>query len=148
MKVRLTLPVSLTSRQAHWSRSYPISAYHSISFSVTKNVSRASDATSTVVEYVGIDHCRLHVLVVPVNPESCDNTYAETDLEMKAKALVQLAWTARPQLSTTSTLPGAIGSSRCWRNRAPRLRTFLARPKSYRESTWPRGMHHEVSQHR
>src|SRR6266567_3207525 len=40
-------------------------AYHSISsFSVTRpGISRASDTTSTMVEYMGIDHCRLHVFV-------------------------------------------------------------------------------------
>lgn len=62
MKVRVTLPVSLTSSSGS-TRVGVLSGflYHSISFSI-QEVSRASDTTSTIIEYVGVDHYRLHAL--------------------------------------------------------------------------------------
>ncbi len=63
MNVHVTLRVSLTSRQAHWSRSFIRFPPIILSHSQLQGVSLASDTTSTMVEYVGLDHCRPHVFV-------------------------------------------------------------------------------------
>ena|SRR6266511_3736896 len=59
----LTRSLSVGSRQDRTLREfYPVSAYHSKSILI-QCVGRASDATTTAIEYMGIDHRCFHILV-------------------------------------------------------------------------------------
>ena len=59
----LTRSLSISSRQNRaLPEFYPDSVYHSRSF-LTQRIGRASDATTTTIEHMGIDHRCFHVLV-------------------------------------------------------------------------------------